>query len=262
MIPNLVDGRQPGALDRLEADLVRELEQRAGGRLGLMLYGSVARGSNGPQSDVDILELVPASAKSFQVGNANITSYEVAHLRTLAERGSLFVLHLLHDGVILEDPHGVLQRTLNAYRQPSTYAPLWAQIELAGAALDPTSLDHDRYPNGLVRLGLYLLRTAAYLRGVERGEINFDLSSRRTELDSSVTAALSIRHKHTFDGADVACIRAALQTLVPGIQRNPHSTIEALAVTFAGDPELAPLLTSVLLADGGVDYSALTLPPL
>lgn len=262
MVTSLDDRLRTGALNRLSAELIDELELHADHRLGLMLYGSVARGSNGPQSDVDILELVPANARSYQLGNANVTSYEVGHLRTLAERGSLFVLHLRHDGLILDDPSGVLQRTLDAYRQPATYDRLWTQIAQAGAALDPSALDCARYPNGLVRLGTYLLRTAVYLHDVERGRIDFDLMSARPEVDPSVLSALAVRHRDRFDLDDVARLRDALHAVAPTVERNPHRTIEALAVSVSGDSEVAPLIASVLLADGGIDYSALTLPPL
>src|SRR5205823_1249978 len=83
--------------------------------IATMLYGSYARGDSTPDSDVDVLELVAHAPRSYSRGRVNVTQYLPAHLRRMAASGSLFVLHLRSEGLVLDDHTGVLQRCLDAY---------------------------------------------------------------------------------------------------------------------------------------------------
>ena len=46
----------------------------------------------------------------------NVTVYTVAHLTDMAMRGSLFVRHLIDEGIVLSDPHNLVSNALEAYR--------------------------------------------------------------------------------------------------------------------------------------------------
>lgn len=247
----------------LEGEVAHILDQRRSSRLGLMLYGSVARGTARCGSDIDVLELVSGPAAAYEVGNANVTQYEVSHLRSLAEQGSLFLLHLRTDGLILSDPTGVLRRTLDAYVQPAGYGHVWRQVEDASAALDPAAVDFDKHVSSLARLGIYLLRTAVYVRTIEMGKPTFDLEAIDwLKTDLGLRDALLMRRSSSFARQHVELIREQLGSLLNTVKTNPYSSIEALAVAQATRQDLVPLFTSVLRGDDGVDYSALTLPPL
>lgn len=246
----------------LGAEVAHILGQRRPNRLGLMLYGSVARGTAGGGSDIDILELVTGSAATYEVGNANVTQYEVAHLRSLAEQGSLFLLHLRTDGLVLSDPTGLLERTLDAYVQPAKYSHIMKQVEDASAVLDPAAVDFDSYLPSLARLGIYLLRTVVYVKTVEGGKPTFDLGAiDMVKSDPDLRDALAMRRRSSFERHHLVLIRRQLAALLKVVKQNPYSSVEALAVAQAHRTDLVPLFTAVLRGDVGVDYSALTLPP-
>ena len=246
----------------LDGEVEQMLSQRRPNRLGLMLYGSVARGTADSGSDIDVLELVRGPAGTYELGNANVTQYNVSHLRSLAEQGSLFVLHLRTDGILLSDPTSVLQRTLNAYVQPAAYGHLWRQIEDASVALDPAAADFSAHVSSLARLGIYLLRTSVYLRTIESGEPTFDLGMIKwLKARPDLRNALAMRRRSVFEPHDVEVLRQQIGRFVGAVKTNPFPSIEALAVAQAARPDLTSLFSAVLLGDHGVDYSALTLPP-
>jgi hypothetical protein len=247
---------------RLLTNVRDALGHSTSSRIALMLYGSVARGTQGPSSDIDVLELVPSEASTYQVGSINVTQYVPAHLHALAAQGSLFVLHLRTDGVVLDDSFGVLQRTLDAYRQPTSYAAVWHQLATAAGVLDPSAVDARGYLRGLGRLGVYIVRTAAYLRGIEAGEVNFDVESLGEWLGQPGLAdAVALRRQAAFSLSDIARLRAEIDRIVPHVPSTPIESIETYAITHATQGELAMLMATVLADDDELEYSALTLPP-
>lgn len=231
-------------------------------RIALLIYGSVARGTDDPGSDLDVLELVEKNPRSYRLGRANITQYVPAHLHAMATQGSLFVLHLKTDGVTIEDPNGTLARALKAYVAPSSYAHIWRQLAVAGGALDPVSSDFNMYTDGLARLGVYILRTAAYIRAIELGKPTFDINRVAEMLgEPSLAGALALRRKSGFTSADVAALRREIQWMVPSVEHNPLGTVLAYGVANSTRSDLASLFTAVMDGGDGIDYSTLTLPP-
>ncbi|GAA4347899.1 hypothetical protein GCM10023145_07540 [Angustibacter luteus] len=227
-----------------------------------MLYGSVARGTQGDDSDIDVLELVSGDAATYQVGTINVTQYRPAHLRALAAQGSLFVLHLRTDGVVIEDRFGLLTRTLEAYERPLTYAPIWDQLATAAGVLDVSAHDVRGYLRGLGRLGVYIARTAAYLRSVEAGEVNFDIGLLSQQLDQPGLAdAVALRRQATFSLSDIAKLRHEIERIVPNVPSGPIESVESYAIAHADHGELAMLMATVLTDEDELEYSALTLPP-
>ena len=60
-------------------DLARHVLSELGEeKCGVVLYGSRARGSFREDSDVDVLQLVEESPRSYSVGSMNVTVYTVA----------------------------------------------------------------------------------------------------------------------------------------------------------------------------------------
>src|SRR6266516_788528 len=109
-VPPTSAAQRPWGVDEASAGEVRSA--LTGESLAVMLYGSRARGRPRLDSDVDVLQLVPSRPGSYSVGRVNVAAYTPAHLMLLARRGSLFVRHLRDEGILLEDPKGVLARIL------------------------------------------------------------------------------------------------------------------------------------------------------
>lgn len=232
--------------------------------LALALYGSQARGTARPDSDTDVLQLVPHRPGGYANQSVNVTAYLPHTLMMMAERGSLFVLHLKTEAKILSDPHGLLKTILDAYRPPSSYEPLIAQIRASSAALHDVS-DTAKYGDKLRHLGIYLLRTTLYARLAERGQPTFDLLEAANQLGNKhVESALQLRRKQAEPSDDLAILRQALQELLGPLPDNPWQSVEALAVGLSRNtPYAAALLAQTLFCDEtGLEYTALTPPPL
>jgi hypothetical protein len=232
--------------------------------IAIMLYGSHARGESTPDSDVDILQLVATAPRSYSHGRINVTQYTAAHICTMAASGSLFVLHLRSEGVVLNDRLGVLQRCLDAYVPPGDYEPLKRQIARISSCLDPVATDLHRYLPGLFRLGIYLLRTALYIRYAEQGAPEFDLGRIRDQLrDPELSRILSKRRLHAASATaqDVSEVYWVLKAYLPEIGRNEFQTVEGVAVALSDDPH-ARVLLGHLLAGDAFEYTELVAAPL
>jgi hypothetical protein len=229
--------------------------------LAAMVYGSYARGTHDEDSDIDVLELVAADPAPYTRGRVNVTQYTPSHLGQMAQRGSLFVMHLLTDGVPILDPHGVLERTLDQYQPPDSYEPIWRQLSIAAGAINPAAPDADRFNHGLCRLALYTLRTATYLRALEDGTpcFDLDLAAERTGVPG-LSDVLKWRRIDDFSSEHLHALAAILPSVVSSpIETQPRSTV-SYAVSHASSPDLAALFATVL-GEGTIEYSALTVPP-
>src|SRR5271166_3782707 len=96
------------SLEEIKADLV-------GDQSSIMVFGSYARNEAGPDSDIDILQLLEQSSNSYRVGRTNVAVYDVRTLMAMARRGNLFVLHLRCDGQILRDAKRRFDAVFGAY---------------------------------------------------------------------------------------------------------------------------------------------------
>jgi predicted nucleotidyltransferase len=71
-----------------------------GESLAVMVYGSVARGTDRPNSDLDVLQVRSDRQWLYRIGRVNVSAYTPEFLAKLAGTGSLFVLHLKLDGLV------------------------------------------------------------------------------------------------------------------------------------------------------------------
>lgn len=104
--------------DRAE-EVTEILVERFPGLSGVCLYGSVARGEDGPDSDLDLLvvgedpDLRPSVMRRALGGEEEGTRISIVYhtpgtLRRYLESGSRFLLHVQLEGEVLFDPSGLL----------------------------------------------------------------------------------------------------------------------------------------------------------
>jgi hypothetical protein len=251
--PNIAQGNDARLLEQAE-DLVGPVE-------AAMLYGSCARGNATMQSDVDVLVIVRDNPGGVSDGALAITAYRAGHLRTLADRGSLFVLHLVRDGRILHDPAGELADILAAYKAPAD--PDRLEIELAAAAsglLAATVEERAAHGPAMRNLAYYLIRTAIYGRCAKQGEPEFDSAAAASALGLGNLAPLIAARRDAYTDDSLSRVLAALPAVLP--PNEPLAAgLAAAAVRAAFDwPLASDLLAGVFIGDA-VDYTALTLPP-
>lgn len=228
------------------------------GVIGVLLYGSYARGDANAHSDVDILVLAERPAGSRSTGTASASVYTPAQLATAA--GTLFGMHLDRDGIIVSDTGGQLAGLLSAMGEPDP-AEVFAQIRHLGAVLGDSP--EDAHLPGRVRVARYLLRTGTYVAALAEGRPCFSVQELAVRAgDASLVEILTSRpdSDQTATRAVLADLRDRLDTVVGGVEDSPHGSLRNLVVAEWYEDRSRASLGALALADdsSGFDYTALT----
>lgn len=253
-----------------EANLPRDaaelaaLTERHLGRpaVAVMLYGSHARRAATDKSDIDILAIVEDRPGSYGDGDVNVTAYRGEHLAWLASRGSLFVLHLVVDGVVVKDDAGRLREALSEYRPPADPDSLSREVKAAAEGLMQASPAEVRqYRREMFGLAVYLARTAAYDMCARMGRPEFDalLALQRLGAESLLPVLANRRHPEAHLQLESALEGLSALLSVPHPQG--PSGLAAAAVAASETYPLASRLLSDVLAGGVINYTTLSLPP-
>lgn len=227
----------------------------------MMLYGSEARGSAQPDSDVDILQVVRSGAGSYRNGRVAVTAYTPAHLHQMAAQGSLFILHLIVDGVVVDDQYGVIAAALGGYVPPASYDPLRLALREAAAALLVDGVELADHLEPIGRLGIYLLRTELYARGASAGSPLFDAELAAGQRDPELLRILRMRRQPRLAEADVQAILAKLVRFFEVSPRGERLADAAVSLAISS-PHASGLIAQAISRDLIMDYNAFPLPPL
>ncbi len=230
----------------------------------LMLFGSVARGDASPHSDIDVLELAVRRRRPYKIGRLNISVYDEPTLARMAERGSLFVLHLHLEGKILRDPAVTLQSCLDRYQSPSDYEPFRSALREIANLLDVDRGHYELRWRAYNELALYIVRSELYSRLAEIGQPLFNLQAVAQRIGrSDVSRVLGLKDSSLPDYGLFEESRVVIAGILQMTIKNRFGTIEAL-VTNLGDRN------SLLVAFGlrllgrerfELSYDLLTAPP-
>jgi predicted nucleotidyltransferase len=88
----------------------------------LILFGSVARGSETPTSDVDMLAVGgDTTAYSVKCNGVEIQNYTVDKFMSLAREGDLFGAHIAMEGKAIYDPSGIFVKYRETYSLKDSY---------------------------------------------------------------------------------------------------------------------------------------------
>ena len=247
----------------LSPDLSVAVSGLRGESLGIVLYGSHARGDAGPDSDVDLLQLVRDSPHSYTFDRVSVVAYTLEQIQEMTAAGSVFAWHLRTEGVIVEDLDGTLQATLSRHPGPASDRTI-RRIRVLSAILDLGPLEFEPYADRAIRTARYLTRTALYARALEAGGRSFNLVAAANAAGLPHLAGL-LTPRRDPDGtwSTFLAFRAALSELIGPLSQNPFGSLEALAVqSWATDRQLSALAIQTMLPrEGEIAYSSLP-PPL
>jgi hypothetical protein len=220
-----------------------------------MLFGSYARRAAGSASDIDVLQLSDSSS-AYTLGSISVTIYREKDLSAMAARGSLFVLHLLTEGIILQDENGTLATVLEKWHAPPSYEPLFMALREVSGALDVEESVFRDNPNGFTGLAVFLTRTELYGRCAAAGNPRFDFEAAARDCDvSEVTTVIAQCRTSAPSWTSFCELREMLRARLYIPCSNQHGSLEALVVHLdARTPTGAALVLRVLQGASSIAY--------
>lgn len=224
--------------------------------IGIVLYGSYARGDHDSSSDVDLLVVADRPGGSQKLGVANVATYTPTQLASA--RGSLFGMHLARDGSVLHDTDNLVAGLLASMGEPDPVV-LFERIRHLAAVLDGEPTDH---LGGRIRVARYLLRTAVYVAALADGEPCFsvrELAERANEPGLVRILATDVKAAPAPTPEVLDDLLARLGDIVGPVASDPHGGLRNLIVAeWFDDPARATLGVLVLAGDQDeLDYTAL-----
>ncbi|GAB3414144.1 hypothetical protein GCM10027569_34280 [Flindersiella endophytica] len=223
--------------------------------MGVLVYGSQARGDAVPGSDLDLLALVPTPRPSSHNGDTNVSFYTLDQLSTGI--GTLFGAHLKRDAKVICDRHGQLARAVNAMGEVDTDR-LLARAQKMSKLFSSLQRDLPKYLPGLLREARYLLRSCLYAQAIAAGDPCFsvrELALRHS--DPHLAQLLASRQPDDPTAADLGDCLSRLRPIVGSFPPSEHGSLEATIVNEWGKP--SDLLSMAFMALGstgkGTDYA-------
>jgi hypothetical protein len=155
--------------------------------VGLMLYGSRARGDFTVSSDYDILRLSRSHHPTFSVETVSVSSYTAAQLSSAS--ATLFGTHIARDGRILLDTDGELAGIVREL-EPAEPIALLEQVRRFSTVVDLPVEEVAEHIAGVTRLARYLLRTAIYAKAMKEGRPCFSVRELSQRFDDPILVTL------------------------------------------------------------------------
>lgn len=229
------------------------------GVIGLLVYGSRARGDSVQQSDLDLLALVPEPLGSRTYRNVNLSCYTRPQM--ISASRTLFGMHIRRDGVIILDPTGELLNLIRDLERPDA-SLLLSRVRHFSAILDCEETELGLHLPGLCRLGRYLLRTAIYSLALAEGRPCFSVRELADRFNEPGLVTLLSSDPRIVSQPSLDELEKLQRRLVEAVGEPPptiYESLESLAVAeWDDDRERATLAIMAMTSeDQKVGYSDL-----
>ena len=243
----------PEEITKRCADLVDT--RGSGGGAALVLFGSVARGDADVNSDIDLLfavdgtrlhaaEPVTHSIASGIGPRCSVVTRSFEQLEWMAARGSVFMLHLQLEAIVLNDPAHRLRKLL-ASPNIVDFNSEKEGLRQSSAVLYARDLDLRLAVT--LRVVKHLLRRATMLECARRGRPVFSTHSVSLELGDQRLPTMLASNSCQYRCA--ASMRSALADYV-GVPSNAGEALSALALR----PHTRSLVRDLLSAAATIAY--------
>jgi hypothetical protein len=211
-----------------------------------LLYGSYARGDYHLASDIDVLRITTTRGRAEHIdGRLTIHTYDVKDLVLMAKQGSLFVLHLLREAKLLQDPRGLFSLLHAEYVAPASYVDdVKRKLRPASTLLDIKPSLFDRCPEAFMSVASFLCRTLLYAEHADRGEFSFSLR-RLAEKDKVASVLCNIKNQYPSYSGFSRVREIVRATLYSGALHQEVSAIQNLRPKGLKDPLFESLLRRI-----------------
>ncbi|BCN42060.1 nucleotidyltransferase domain-containing protein [Prescottella equi] len=232
-----------GQLELTPDEAVEVMSRIAAGTIGLLLYGSRARGDHEASSDFDILRYTSSwNSPTFKCGRVSVSSYTRDQLESASE--TLFGTHLNRDGRILAENGDELTLLIDRL-QPANPALLLARVTQYSTILVQPDAVKAAHFTGLVRLARYLLRTAVYASAMNKGTPCFSVRQLAQRFNEPRLATLLASDPAVTGPPSIKLLdelTTRLTVIIGPLPEHDYGSLEALAVaTWDTDRNLAAL---------------------
>lgn len=223
--------------------------------LGLMIYGSQARGDAVVGSDLDVLALSPKIHSNIGSRDVSVSFYTSGQLKTGI--GTLFGAHLKRDGKVIFDRTGELTEALDRMGSVDTDRVLSRSREMAQLFTTPYK-DIPQYLPGLLRQARYLLRSSLYAQSIAEGVPSFSVRAlAKKHGDPRLATLLASRQQAEPNLTDYADCLERLESIVGPFPVSTHGSLESTVVNEWGRPSDVLSMAFMALGTGsnGGDYA-------
>lgn len=208
-----------------------------------LLFGSLARADQSEGSDTDLLMInLDDDTRHVSVGHLSLFVYPWRQLMQDAQRGDLFVCHLVREAKPLIDPDSYLTKLQETFEFRSTYE------DEIGRAMDfawyLALFGDDLNSSLLTKRALWCIRTILIARSAER-RVPVFAPQRLAEETRSAAARelLSNRHRPREDAAVRQLLRSFLEAEVPSDGNLTSADREAFFERFSATSNKVALQT-------------------